>query len=246
MERPNNEIVDQIESILQDIKDMQEAIPDLKKRANQLAMKISSLPSEDRLEAAAFLYWMHPEIHSKVLAEATIGEPKIKPFLKAIGSVTAGISCTRCGELIEITSRENFKWVTTYQNTILCDDCKEIESSEWSAENERHEREKAKRLNKLRNMSYQEYLRTPEWQERRNRHLKSAGYRCQVCNGSTPPLDVHHRTYERRGQEYYKDLIVLCRDCHGLYHKKGKLPLENETKFHNKANSADAKSRAAG
>jgi hypothetical protein len=33
-------------------------------------------------------------------------------------------------------------------------------------------------------------------------------------------LDVHHRTYERVGQEQLRDLIVLCRTCHSRYHDK--------------------------
>lgn len=67
-------------------------------------------------------------------------------------------------------------------------------------------------------MPYREYLLTPEWQERRAKHLKSAGYRCQLCNAGNKRLDVHHRTYDRRGQEYYKDLIVLCGTCHEIFH----------------------------
>ena len=50
-------------------------------------------------------------------------------------------------------------------------------------------------------MPYRSYLQTPEWQAKRGRALQRAGYRCQVCTGSGGPLDVHHRTYARRGAE---------------------------------------------
>ena len=71
-------------------------------------------------------------------------------------------------------------------------------------------------------MPYRDYLQTSEWQERRKAALKRTGYRCQVCNrGRT--LHVHHRTYERRGAELASDLIVLCDECHALYHGKGLL-----------------------
>jgi 5-methylcytosine-specific restriction endonuclease McrA len=42
-----------------------------------------------------------------------------------------------------------------------------------------------------------------------------------VCNEEASkgkPLDVHHRTYERRGAEKAEDVIVLCRRCHELFH----------------------------
>jgi hypothetical protein len=46
------------------------------------------------------------------------------------------------------------------------------------------------------------------------------GHRCQVCNRGLGTLDVHHRTYERRGQELDEDLTVLCRACHGIFHEQ--------------------------
>jgi hypothetical protein len=66
-------------------------------------------------------------------------------------------------------------------------------------------------------MPYDEYLLTPEWRDRRLAALARAGYRCQLCY-SAGPLDVHHRTYERRGEELDSDLIALCRDCHRDHH----------------------------
>jgi hypothetical protein len=74
-------------------------------------------------------------------------------------------------------------------------------------------------------MPYQDYLQTPEWQERRKAALRQAGSRCQVCNRSRT-LHVHHRTYERRGTEMPADLTVLCDECHALFHGKGLIPAE--------------------
>lgn len=68
-------------------------------------------------------------------------------------------------------------------------------------------------------MPYRDYLRTSEWTARRTAALRRAGYRCQVCN-RRDRLDVHHRTYERRGREAPEDLLVLCRDCHDRYHDR--------------------------
>lgn len=78
------------------------------------------------------------------------------------------------------------------------------------------------RADELAAMPYPDYLESAEWQERRKVMLKLADYRCQVCNGGGL-LHVHHRTYERRGNEQPRDLIVLCEGCHKLFHDNGKL-----------------------
>jgi hypothetical protein len=84
------------------------------------------------------------------------------------------------------------------------------------------------RVHELRTMPYREYLLTPEWQERRRARLRAARFRCQVCNAQDRRLNVHHRTYERRGDEYARDLIVLCEDCHHLFHRNGSLAPHGE------------------
>jgi 5-methylcytosine-specific restriction endonuclease McrA len=63
-----------------------------------------------------------------------------------------------------------------------------------------------------------EYLKTPEWRALRNRVLIQAGNRCQVCGPTDKPLDVHHNSYERYGDELLEDLVALCRECHEMYH----------------------------
>lgn len=74
----------------------------------------------------------------------------------------------------------------------------------------------------LRSLPYAEYLQTPHWAARREATLKAAGGRCHVCNSSDNP-NVHHRTYERFGDEADGDLLVLCQPCHQLFHDNGKL-----------------------
>lgn len=78
------------------------------------------------------------------------------------------------------------------------------------------------RREELRTMPYEQYLQTPEWQERREQALARAEQRCQVCNTSEG-LDAHHRTYERRGNEHSADITVLCRSCHALFHAMQRL-----------------------
>lgn len=72
----------------------------------------------------------------------------------------------------------------------------------------------------LRTMPYPDYLRTQEWAERRRGALRRADHACQTCGGGGR-LHVHHRTYERRGEERPDDLLVLCEDCHLAVHTSG-------------------------
>jgi hypothetical protein len=68
-------------------------------------------------------------------------------------------------------------------------------------------------------MPYREYLRTPEWDERRRAAYRAAEYRCQLCNAQDVELHAHHRSYEHRGRpEEPADLIVLCARCHQAAH----------------------------
>lgn len=66
---------------------------------------------------------------------------------------------------------------------------------------------------------YQSYLRGSAWAAKRLAALNRAEHRCQVCY-SNVKLQVHHRTYERLGDERPSDLTVLCDDCHAKFHEK--------------------------
>lgn len=68
-------------------------------------------------------------------------------------------------------------------------------------------------------ISYSDYLKTKHWHEYRKRKLAQAGYRCQLCNAKDTVLQVHHRTYENLGAEKDSDCIVLCKDCHTIFHE---------------------------
>jgi hypothetical protein len=231
MEKPSSEIIEQIISVIEDMREMESAIKELKEKANSLVSNI--VDESNKLDIAAYLYWLYPEIRAKELAHAVIGESNVHKFLNSIQSVTANINCDRCEQLVEIKSRtqlnEEIKrtnsgyshWAEGYR--VLCKTCQTEVMAERHAQSQTSERARNQRLNELIRMPYREYLQTPEWKERRLKHLKSVGHRCQVCNSPIQPLDVHHRTYERRGLEYYKDLIVLCRDCHSTFHDAGKL-----------------------
>jgi hypothetical protein len=233
MIRPNVSAMDEIESVLRDIQDMELAIQELVERLHELPGEmVEQIPVDERINAARYLYWLVPEVSSRTIANAFFGV-KVQKLPKLIGGYEGDIHCEKCGEPIQFTSRSRSKAVAQMARTehpiyaegykVLCEACKEIVLAERRRFDEQESGARQKRLQELRTMPYREYLQTPEWQARRRQHLESVGYRCQICNASGLTLDVHHRTYERRGQEYYKDLITLCRDCHSIFHKSHKL-----------------------
>lgn len=75
-------------------------------------------------------------------------------------------------------------------------------------------------------VDYHEYIKTEAWRERAEAAKQRVGHRCQICNrpATRVTLDVHHRTYERLGNERPEDLTVLCRGCHELYEKNRRIP----------------------
>lgn len=65
-----------------------------------------------------------------------------------------------------------------------------------------------------------EYLKSAHWKTIRWHALCDANFICQKCRLPKFPLNVHHKTYLRRGNENPDDLIVLCRECHEQEHLK--------------------------
>lgn len=64
---------------------------------------------------------------------------------------------------------------------------------------------------------YKKYLDSKAWMLRRSIILSHAHGVCECCE-YYPATEVHHKTYERIGQELDKDLMAVCSFCHGLLH----------------------------
>lgn len=65
---------------------------------------------------------------------------------------------------------------------------------------------------------YSDYLKSDHWQECRNKRLKIDFYQCFFC-GCKDNLNVHHLTYENKGNEdVQNDLVTLCKSCHSKIH----------------------------
>ena len=65
--------------------------------------------------------------------------------------------------------------------------------------------------------TYEEYLCSWQWQDKRKIVL-SVKPNCDICGKKA--TTVHHKNYERVGQEKMKDLQSLCYQCHLRIHKK--------------------------
>ena len=70
----------------------------------------------------------------------------------------------------------------------------------------------------LRRLPYGEYLRTAHWSRVRDLALERARFACAICP-ARQRLQVHHRSYARRGFEQPEDVVVLCAECHGRHHE---------------------------
>jgi len=67
-------------------------------------------------------------------------------------------------------------------------------------------------------MDYQAYLKSEHWKRRKERSLKLAGHKCQLCGKRYCELHVHHLNYDRLGCETDTDLAALCKTCHWFFH----------------------------
>lgn len=64
---------------------------------------------------------------------------------------------------------------------------------------------------------YNAYLKTPQWQYKRQQVLERAGYQCEGCRISKA-VHVHHTTYENLYDELLFQLVALCVSCHNKLH----------------------------
>ena len=77
------------------------------------------------------------------------------------------------------------------------------------------------KIDKFKNLTYSQLLKTKQWQKVRNRILLRDKYTCQKCNFKMN-LEVHHIKYKGKypWQTPDKYLITLCEICHAKEHNK--------------------------
>ncbi|MGH3427730.1 MAG: HNH endonuclease signature motif containing protein [Mycobacteriales bacterium] len=212
-----------------------EKIRDLKRLADEhLAVEIAaigkvlaseSLTSDERKELLWMLYWEFADLIAvPVLAEqASINHHQL---LKKVSPAFVEMGCDDCGEPVTIKLRSRFHLQEQRRERVSCIKCSTAKAAvdaqdraQRTQQYEEQHRETEARVQQLRTMPYAEYLQTPEWKGLRYKKLRAVGFCCEFCSARIN-LQVHHRTYERRGCERLDDLRVLCDSCHGKLHGK--------------------------
>lgn len=185
----------------------------------------SRIPERDLfLALISVLYFHSKELLTVTSLSSVCGNHDQIAFKKLMQqNYPIGTICEDCGEEFAIhdMDRQPSKWKRAKGNSKVCQACQIVrdenakqKTDAWFAEQHRKQQEQ---LTNLRTMPYKEYLQTEHWVTTRKRAMKRAGFKCQLCS-SKQNIQVHHRTYENRGNEQNEDLIVLCRSCHQKFH----------------------------
>ncbi len=199
-----------IEQLEDDIKLTREVCNDFAKKALSVCADIEQLRS-----IASDLYWKHGY---RAIVKEYLKEQGIRDAVGFLNPEPMRLTCRDCKQLFTYYPTSGADQEFHKDGTGVCEPC-------WAKRRDNNAYEawikaKQEQIQHLRAMPYREYLQTEHWQDLRQRMLKRSKFKCQVCNRSGQ-LQVHHRTYERRGYEELSDLIVLCANCHSTFHEHG-------------------------
>lgn len=182
-------------------------------------------PTSEEIKELWDLYWT-TKIPAKEIVEAYNGIVEtVQEIAKVAGPFLLERRCDKCGGDRYARSRTHRDLERDFERRYverICDPCRDARFADTQAFIQAETVQANRRIHELKTMPYPEYLKTPEWTETRKLALRRANYRCQTCN-KDGLLNVHHRTYVRRGHEYSNDLTVLCESCHQIFHDKAKL-----------------------
>ena len=78
----------------------------------------------------------------------------------------------------------------------------------------------------MRNMQYNEYLKSDHWQKLRKLAWYKFPHKCSIC-GTKDDLVLHHRTYKDLGHESLNQITIICQTHHTAIHYENgqKVPL---------------------
>jgi 5-methylcytosine-specific restriction endonuclease McrA len=199
----SKEILENLDAIQEQLKNLSDRQVHLRVMKTSLQQELLDLKRDDEsLKKAHRLYW-RTDVRVAKIAEF-LGIPNVNLVKLVVGPGSTGLACQDCRAEFVFEDRQQAKRAAqeAQEKLPLCKACI------TKRENRKQE---------LHTMPYELYLQTPEWKQRRQDALDRARKACQLCNCTTT-LEVHHRTYKRRGFESDHDLIVLCRSCHEKHH----------------------------
>lgn len=160
-------------------------------------------PASDRLRMARDLYYVSDRYDAMLSAYF---EMPAESLAQVIGRGKAVAFCTGCAleHQIEVSKRVPL-------GDVLFERCPDCKARDAGAE--------ILRRRPFEWASYEEYLLSDHWKHTRQAAIERAGWRCMLCD-SAYNLQVHHRNYDRLGEELPTDLLVLCAGCHKKHHGK--------------------------
>lgn len=134
------------------------------------------------------------------------------------GSIQYVAQCLRCGRAVGLAiskNKINLEEISEFDEKL---------KAEWEREYKSKKREKLgvdHEANK-KNISnfwewYGDYLKSREWEKKRIKVLARENYLCEGC-GENKAVEVHHRSYKHKGNEFLFELVALCKKCHDIVH----------------------------
>jgi 5-methylcytosine-specific restriction endonuclease McrA len=134
------------------------------------------------------------------------------------GQIRYGLQCLRCGDTVQAVPRANVQNVNQVPdyNPRIREAYREMRDRRLS-----EIREKYSRLQEAQRDQwwawYNQYLKSPEWRQRRHLVMARAKGICEGC-GIERAVHVHHLNYDRAGNEFLWDLVAVCNECHDRAH----------------------------
>lgn len=133
----------------------------------------------------------------------------------SLGRLSYVMQCLCCGVAATSALKHSFAQDKTF---ILPFD-EDLADSYFKQRRERYEQlcneENTKHTNKETDWftKYNNYLRSPEWQARRQKVLIRDKYLCQACLEKNA-TQVHHLSYDHVFNEPLFELVAVCKECH--------------------------------
>jgi RNase P subunit RPR2 len=133
------------------------------------------------------------------------------------GVISVWKQCDKCGDKLASIPK---KTLTADQVEALVEWDETIAQGFYKGRQELHQKmmddERARAKAEWQRL-YEEYLKSAEWQERRQLVLLRAQGICEGCR-KAPATSVHHLHYRDAGEEFLWQLVAICDVCHERYH----------------------------
>ena len=79
--------------------------------------------------------------------------------------------------------------------------------------------------------AYRSYMASDAWRQKKVDIINKRGRICEHC-GTAGHVELHHKTYDRLGNEADEDLELLCKNCHAMADAKREASTRYENARH--------------